>query len=93
MSTTKEERIVQKSKEHSKGRKHNSPPRSPGGDQGSYYPYPYRNEYQLNMAQPKHPLYARILERKISKSMQKPLKFREYNGKGNPDEHMQLVND
>lgn len=42
---------------------------------------------------PKHPLFARILEINIPKLIQKPLKLGECNGKGDPDEHIQLVND
>lgn len=45
------------------------------------------------MVQPKHPLSVRILESKITNSMKKSLKQGEYDGKGDPWEHVQLVND
>lgn len=43
--------------------------------------------------QPKHPLALIILECKILKPMDKPPKMGKYDGKGDPDEHMYLVND
>lgn len=41
----------------------------------------------------KHPMTVRISESKILKSVEKPPKLVECEGKGDPDEHTQLVND
>lgn len=42
---------------------------------------------------PKYPLAIRILETWISKTMKKSPKLGNYDGKEDPDEHMQLIND
>lgn len=41
----------------------------------------------------KHPLFACILDSQIPKSLEKPLRLKEYDGKGDPDEHLQLVDE
>lgn len=41
----------------------------------------------------KHPLYAHILDTQIPKSLQKPQKLKEYDGKRDPNDHQQLVDE
>lgn len=69
------------------------PPKSPGGNRGSYALSADCDERQPNRAQPKHPLCTWILENKIPKSMHKSPKLEEYNEEGDPDDHVQLFKD
>lgn len=45
----------------------------------------------MPLAKNPHPLYAHIIDNEIPKVLEKPLKLNEYNGKRDPNEHMQLV--
>lgn len=47
----------------------------------------------MEKVQPKHPLSIRILKSKIMKYMDKPPKLGDYDGKGDPGKHVQLIND
>lgn len=76
-----------------KGGKCYFPSRSMGKDQGNHASSMYRGEHHPRKVKHKHPLCSRILESKIPKSMQKPTKLGEYDGKGDPDEYAKLVND
>lgn len=58
---------------------------------GSYAPTLVQAEIHSNKVQPKHPLSVRIWESMIPKSMEKPPKLTDYDGKGDPNENEQLV--
>lgn len=52
-----------------------------------------RQKIHLKKVQPNHQLSVGILKRKILKSIEKPPKLNEYDGKGYPDECVHIKND
>lgn len=70
-----------------------TPVESPRRDWGNHAPSLAQEKTRSEMVQLKHQLYVKILESKISKSMDTLPKLGEYGKKWDPDEHEKLVND
>lgn len=79
-------------KDQHKSIKHQNPLHNSREDRSSHAHSPTHVGTHSGKVQLKHPLSIRILESKILKSIEKSPKLSNYDRKGDPDEHVKLVN-